>query len=180
MIYIALLRGINVSGQKIIKMDLLASLFTELKLTNVRTYIQSGNVIFESNSNDRIKLSQRIRLHLKIKLEMDIPVILRTSEELERIVQFDPFPNRIMPGKSMLYISFLENQAPENSSALLQNMENKNEFLVLQEQEVYSLIRKDTTDKIRFTNMVLEKAMQQAATTRNINTVQKLVVLCKK
>lgn len=58
--YIALLRGINVSGQKLIKMEHLRSVFAEMKFKNVRTYIQSGNVLFEDKTTDREKLQQRI------------------------------------------------------------------------------------------------------------------------
>ena len=89
--YIALLRGINVAGQKIIKMTELASCLESMKFKNVRTYIQSGNVIFESKATDKNKLSRRIKRKLQEILGHNVLVFLRTRQDLEKIVKFNPF-----------------------------------------------------------------------------------------
>jgi uncharacterized protein (DUF1697 family) len=90
MLYIALLRGINVGGHSV-KMERLRELFTELGLTHVRTYIQSGNVFFETTETDRVELAQTIEDHLHQALGYDVPVFLRTISELEQIVELNPF-----------------------------------------------------------------------------------------
>src|SRR5690348_9347846 len=90
MIYIALLRGINVGGHTV-KMERLRELFTEVGFTHVRTYIQSGNVFFETAQTDRKILTQTIELHLRQSLGYEVPVFLRTIPELEQIVELNPF-----------------------------------------------------------------------------------------
>src|SRR5690348_9160245 len=91
MIYIALLRGINVGGHTV-KMERLRALFVELGFTHVRTYIQSGNVFFEETAEtDRKILILTIEQHLRQALGYEVPVFLRTILELEQIVALDPF-----------------------------------------------------------------------------------------
>lgn len=90
MLYIALLRGINVGGHTV-KMDHLRTLFAQLGFARVRTYIQSGNVFFETEETDRQALTQTIERHLREALGFDVPVFLRTDAELAHIVASDPF-----------------------------------------------------------------------------------------
>jgi uncharacterized protein (DUF1697 family) len=88
--YIALLRGINVGGHTV-TMDRLRGLFRELGLADVRSYIQSGNVFFESAEADRAALTASIERHLRQALGYAVPTMLRTVPELERIIASDPF-----------------------------------------------------------------------------------------
>lgn len=94
--YIALLRGINVGGHTV-PMERLRQLFSDLGLANVRSYIQSGNVFFDSDDTTdaddtgRARLAQRIERHLHDALGYDVPVFLRTVPELERIAASDAF-----------------------------------------------------------------------------------------
>ena len=90
--YIALLRGINVGGHTV-KMDQLRRLFTEAGLSNVRSYINSGNLFFDTEETDLRLLSQRIERHLADALGFEVPVFLRTAAELETILAKDPFKN---------------------------------------------------------------------------------------
>ncbi|PZT73510.1 MULTISPECIES: DUF1697 domain-containing protein [unclassified Streptomyces] len=90
MLYIALLRGLNVPGRSV-KMERLRELFTELGLASVRSYIQSGNVFFESGETDRPALAARIGDHLARALGYDVAVCLRTVPELEALIARDPF-----------------------------------------------------------------------------------------
>lgn len=90
--YIALLRGINVGGH-VVKMERLRELFEELGVTNVGSYITSGNIFFTTDIDDRAALSAAIEQHLSQTLGFAVPVFLRTSSELEAIVNGDPFKN---------------------------------------------------------------------------------------
>src|SRR4051812_19370866 len=103
-IYIALLRGINVNGQKMIKMDQLKNIFESLPFQNVKTYIQTGNVIFEAADDDL--LSTRIESKLNDVLGYHVPVIVRTLDELEGIVRQTPFPLIEISENEKLYVSF--------------------------------------------------------------------------
>lgn len=88
--YVALLRGINVGGKNIIKMTDLTACFQELGFEQVRTYIQSGNVIFHANEPDRAQLSRRIEAALSQTFDYDATVVLRSQDELRRIVSRAP------------------------------------------------------------------------------------------
>jgi uncharacterized protein (DUF1697 family) len=88
--YIALLRGINVGGHTV-RMEALRPWFEELGLRNVRTYIQSGNVFFETGDKDPIRLTARIEEHLEKALDYEVAVFLRTIPEMEAILAADPF-----------------------------------------------------------------------------------------
>ncbi|TRV78031.1 DUF1697 domain-containing protein [Streptomyces sp. 130] len=90
MLYIALLRGLNVPGRSV-RMERLRGLFTELGLASVRSYIQSGNVFFESDETDRGALAARIGDHLERALGYEVTVCLRTVPELEALIALDPF-----------------------------------------------------------------------------------------
>lgn len=103
--YIALLRGINVGGHTV-KMDALRKLFVELGLTNVRTYIQSGNVFFTTESADRAVLAERIERHLRAALGYEVPACLRTIPELERVVAVDPFASLTVTPDMRLCVMF--------------------------------------------------------------------------
>lgn len=88
--YLALLRGINVGGNNIIKMAELREFLTDLGLKNVQTYIQSGNVIFESEEKDRQKLSQKLEKELGEKFHYQSTLVLITKEEMEEIIKEAP------------------------------------------------------------------------------------------
>ena len=88
--YIAFLRGINIGGHNV-KMEHLRELVGELGLTHVRSYIQSGNVFFETTEADRACLTRKIEEHLRAALGYEVPTFLRTVAEVERALRLDPF-----------------------------------------------------------------------------------------
>ena len=103
--YIALLRGINVGGHQV-KMERLRALFGELGLARVRTFIQTGNVFFESNDADREALTAAIETHLLAALGFAVPTCLRTVEEMERTLARDPFAGMTVTDDMRLNIVF--------------------------------------------------------------------------
>lgn len=107
---VALLRGINVGGH-VIKMDALRALFTELGLQNVRSYIQSGNIFFESNEENISLLQERIEKYLAHSLGYSVPVCLRTIEEIEKLLKQNPFKNISITPDIRLSVTFLSKQS---------------------------------------------------------------------
>jgi len=89
--YISILRGINVSGQKKIKMADLTSLYELLSFRNVVTYIQSGNVIFDAETKDKAELKARIEETIEKRYKFHVPVEIRTNREIENIIKNSPF-----------------------------------------------------------------------------------------
>ena len=92
MIYIALLRGINIGGHKV-KMAKLREIFEKLGFNDVRSYINSGNIFFDTDSIDKQSLSRKIQVALRQSLGYEVPVFLRTINEIETIINQQPFEN---------------------------------------------------------------------------------------
>jgi uncharacterized protein (DUF1697 family) len=89
-LYIALLRGINVGGHSV-KMDAVRSLFVSLGFENVRSYIQSGNIFFETTEQDKLRLRKNIETQLQRSLGFPVVVCLRTVTELQQLLALHPF-----------------------------------------------------------------------------------------
>lgn len=112
MLYIALLRGINVGGHTV-KMERLREIFTEMGFANVRTYIQSGNVFFETMRTDREALTQTIEQHLHEALRYPVPTFLRTIPEFEQILALDPFKHLDVTSDMRLCVTFTTEIIPD-------------------------------------------------------------------
>jgi len=109
--YIALLRGINVGGH-VVKMERLRDLFGELGYANVRTYIQSGNVFFDTDEDDRATLRGAIEGHLRAALGYEVATCLRTVAELERTLARNPFAETVVTPDMRLNILFAVHPIP--------------------------------------------------------------------
>src|SRR5271169_2140546 len=90
-IYISMLRGINVGGHKLIKMDKLRESFEALGFKQVKTYIQSGNVVFSAGKLSPLKLSKRIEERILTDFGFSVSVISRSSDEMARTIERNPF-----------------------------------------------------------------------------------------
>ena len=106
--YIAFLRAINVGGKNLIKMDELKKRFETMGFNNVHTYIQSGNVIFQSFTSDQYVLAKKIENLLQKNLSSVVLVFLRTVEELNAIVKFDPYQKQKFKLETKLFITFIK------------------------------------------------------------------------
>jgi len=113
MVYIALLGGINVGGHNV-KMEHLRQLFAQLGFANVRSFIQTGNVFFETSDDDRHGLTQTIEAHLHQALGYTVPVLLRTIPELEHIVEVNPFKHLDVTSDMRLCVVFLGDPPPDD------------------------------------------------------------------
>lgn len=174
--YIALLRGINVSGQKIIKMDKLRAIFESIGFTKVSTYIQSGNVIFDSEEEDAAVVRERIVGELLSQLTFDIPVIIRTPGELLEIVQETPYPTVNEAENEQRYVTLLAQAPTEAALGKLLAAQNAVDEYQIKGLTVYLLIRKNYGES-KFSNNFIEKKLGVSATTRNWETVNKLIRL---
>lgn len=171
--YIALLRGINVSGQKLIKMEDLRGIFTDMGFKNVHSYIQSGNVIFETTRQDTIKLAIKIQKWLFKALGYEVPTIIRTSEELKSIVSDNHFARLKASKNAKTYVAFLSATPTTEQVDFLHTLNSAVDTFHVQGTELY-LIIDETKGKSVFTNVFVEKKLKMYATTRNWNTVCKL------
>ena len=99
--YIALLRGINVGGHRKVAMKRLKTLFESLGYTNVVTYLNSGNVIFESDTKQEL-LQAEIPIELKNEFEFEIPTLVKNEQEIKRIATPSPRTGKTIPNKRQI------------------------------------------------------------------------------
>jgi uncharacterized protein (DUF1697 family) len=172
-IYISLLRGINVSGQKQIRMAKLKDLYESLKLTNMTTYVQSGNVVFGCREKDAAKVAASLETAIAQAFGYAVSVILRDRNELIRVRESNPFVNERHEDPAKLHVTFLlESPAKSALSKLPVSPVGGDEFHV-SGQEIY-LFCPDGYGRTKLSNAFFEKKLGVTATTRNWKTVNAL------
>ncbi|TVY03927.1 DUF1697 domain-containing protein [Paenibacillus cremeus] len=176
--YIALLRGINVSGQKIIKMDALKAMFESMPFHHVRTYIQSGNVMFDAAETDAEQLRASIEDMLKQALGYAVPVIVRSLTELEEAIRVCPFEVSQLREGEKVYVTFLAQPPALEAIQKLESYRNEVDDFQVRGKDVYVLCR-GNYGRSQFSNTFLEKKLGAAATTRNWDTVLKLAEISR-
>lgn len=176
--YICLLRGINVSGQKKIKMADLKVLYENLGLQNVQTYIQSGNLIFNCDKTEKAILKNKIKSKIKKHYGFDVSLILVQVKELSLVFENNPFVINRNEDISKLYVTFLEKE-PENQDVFkLSDTESGDDEFIVDGKVIY-VFCPSGAGRTKFNNNFFEKKLKTIATTRNWKTIGKLVDLTK-
>jgi len=171
-----MLRGINVTGHKMIKMDALRASFAALRLSNVQTYIQSGNVIFGVGNGSVAALSEKIQQRILRDFGFTVPVFLRTAKELTEIIKHNPFLNETAIDHSKLHVTFLSDAALDTASEALQPLAVKPERFCVIGREIY-LYCPNGYGRTKLSNTAIEKKLSIGATTRNWKTVNTLLAM---
>jgi len=172
-IYIAMLRGINVGGHKKVPMDQLRALCERLGFTRVRTYIQSGNVVFKADKTSPAALSTKMEDAIQASFGFPASVISRTAVELATVIGANPFREESQAEPAKLYVAFLSHSPSADAIKKIEALATKDERLHCGRQEVY-LYYRNGMGQAKLTGAVLEKALAVAATARNWNTVTQL------
>jgi uncharacterized protein (DUF1697 family) len=174
--YLALLRGINVSGHKMIKMEALKKALEAIGFSNVVTYIQSGNVFVDSEEESAAKVGFQIKQEIFKSFGHDVPVIMVTKEELQACLDRNNFLNDTDVDLKKLYVSFISSELPDNMITQLNLNFIKPDKIQLDGNRIY--LKYDVSPaKTRLDNKWIEKSMNVVSTTRNWNTVNKLLEL---
>jgi uncharacterized protein (DUF1697 family) len=180
MVYIALLRGINVGGNKLIKMKDLARILTDAGLKNVRTYIASGNVIFESGSANKAALTKKIQKALEKALGYEVTVVLRTLSEIESFVKRNPFKKYEASKDVMLCVVFLAEEPKTKPKLPLVSLTENLEVFEVADRTACVVCRRKKTGWFGFPNNFVEKQLSVAGTTRQWSSVNKLLKAAEK
>jgi uncharacterized protein (DUF1697 family) len=171
--YIALLRAINVGGHNV-KMAHLREFFGSLGFTNVETFIASGNVIFDSETEDTAMLERKIEDHLQESLGYEVATFVRTASDLAEVIRYRPFdPSDLDAEGASLYIAFLHVVPSAEAEQKLTTYSSEVDDFRIHGREVYWLCRKKTRES-SFSGALLEKVLGMPATMRNATTVKRL------
>jgi len=170
--YVLLLRGVTPTGKNRVPMAELRVALTEAGLVNVRTYIQSGNVIARSNL-DHVRLGHLVHDIIAKSSGADITVITRTPGQFQSILERSPFP---VADSARIYFSLLAAlPSPEPLQGMLETDFAPDQIRIVADT-IYTLYATILSDS-RFNNNYFERKLKVAATTRNFNTMTRLAEL---
>jgi uncharacterized protein (DUF1697 family) len=171
--YAALLRAINVGGHTV-KMKELCTLFEAMKLSNVRSVIASGNVLFESRATDAAALETRIETALRNALGYDVETFLRTPEELDALAAHDPFAAKdpVLEGHRVHVLFTRATLTADERKQIVALSTNYDDFAVFG-REIYWRTRGGFSDST-ITPAMWNRAFRRPSTARNVTTVRKL------
>lgn len=168
--YGALLRGVNLGNTNKVSMSDLRALFIDLGHTDAATYLQSGNVVFTSTGRDAAKLTRDIGARLRNDLSLDVQVLLRSHDELARVVAANPYQAR-ESDHTRLLVTFLAQPAADPGR--LEVPTGETGVFSIVDREVYLHVP-DGYGRSKLTNAYIERRLGVPATTRNWKTVGKL------
>ena len=165
-----MLRGINVSGQKRVPMEELRKCYESLGFGRVRTYIQSGNVVFEHQGANAQNLTDKIESVIKRTFGFDVLVVIKTKEEMLRVIKNLPFTGL---DESKMHVTFLSSKPSDIPTKEIEAAKSTAEKVSVSGREVY-LYCPNGYGKTKLSNSFLERKLGTAATTRNWRTVNAL------
>lgn len=175
---ISILRGINVSGSKLIKMDALRKAFEAWGFKNIQTYIQSGNIVFQTNKSTTQELEKRIQQNIKKDFGFDVPVVVKTQQELKNIVNKNPFFKESRKDAAFFHVTFLSAVPEKENSRKITESSFLPEECELAGNTVY-LYCPNGYGNAKLTNNFLESKLKVNATTRNWKTTLELLKMAE-
>jgi uncharacterized protein (DUF1697 family) len=173
---IALLRAINLPGHNKVGMGDLTKLCGELGLTDARTLLQTGNLVFRSKSCAAARLEASLEQAAKKRLGLDTDFFVRTAEEWKEIVEANPFPKEAKSDPAHLVVMLLKDAPDPKSVTALQDAIKGREVVRAGGRQAY-LVYPDGIGRSRLTTVLIEGKLGTRGTGRNWNTVLKLGAL---
>src|SRR3989440_3615360 len=171
--YVSLFRGINVGGHQTVPMNELKELHEALGLKDVVTYIQSGNVVFSSDDADLAQLPRQIEDGFAKKFGFQVKVMVRTSAELQDIIDNNPFQNQTMKEPKLMVVLFLATRPESTAMEDLQKTYVGPEELCLIGQELF-VYYPNGIGRSKLSLTLIEKKLKTIGTGRNWNTILQL------
>ncbi|MCC6874621.1 MAG: DUF1697 domain-containing protein [Sandaracinaceae bacterium] len=171
--HIAFLRGINVGGKRSLPMKRLVAIFEAAGGEDVRTYIQSGNVVFRARR--AAGLAERVTEDIEEQFGFQVPVVLRTAGELGAVPGACPFP---ASEPKALHVAFLAERPPDSKIALLDPSRSPGDRFAVIGKDIH-LCLPNGVGKSKLTNEYFDRALGTTSTLRNWRTVLELIRLCE-
>ncbi|MGH9949806.1 MAG: DUF1697 domain-containing protein, partial [Pyrinomonadaceae bacterium] len=170
--YIALLRGINVTGNNMIKMTELKAVFEKCGFENVVTYINSGNLAFDVRTTTEPKLIAKIEKRIAEAFELTVSVMIREQREIDAVLANNPFNGKYESHKQM-HVLFLREEIPDDKLAEALSFQTDREKIVVRGREIYALLL-DGVAESQIGRGLIERRLKIPITARNWRTVEKL------
>jgi uncharacterized protein (DUF1697 family) len=177
-VVISLLRGVNVGGHHKIRMDALKTLYESLGLGNVRTFLQSGNVLFTTDEANFDRLARRIEDAIEKQFGFRPSVILRTPSELREVIRANPFAARTEINPGHLIVTFLASDPGQEARDTVLAMRLDPEELVFGVREHY-IHFPNGAGQSKLPNAAIERVLRTPGTGRNWNSVTKMLELAE-
>src|SRR5436190_4685821 len=173
--YVALLRGINVSGKNMIKMETLRATFESLGFANVVSYVNSGNLAFDFKKIAETKLVKKIEGAISADFGLSISVMVREQGSISAVIANNPFDGKYESHKQMNLL-FMHGELPEEKQKELRSLQTEQEMLAVNGREIYLLNLCGFAESI-VGRGVIERRLKIPTTVRNWRTVQRLAEL---
>lgn len=175
MVYVALLRGINVGGRHKLPMNNLLALFEDAGCRAARSYIQSGNVVFEAPAALVRRVPTLIAAAIAGEFGFEVPVVMRTAAELRKVVVDNPFA-RAGVDPATLAVAFLADRPTKARVARLDPKRSPSDEFIVRGREIY-LRMPNGVARSKLTNAYFDATLGTTSTARNWNTTRKLLEL---
>jgi uncharacterized protein (DUF1697 family) len=175
--YVAMLRGINLGPNKRVRMEALRKSFESIGLKNVQTYIQSGNVIFKSRKTSVAALRKKIEAQITSDFGFSALTILRTQEELGRVINGNPLLKQAGASHEKLHVIFLSETPERDVLKQLESLTKSPDASCCLNQEIYLHLPNGFAQSSMIHNP-LERKLLTRATTRNWRTVSNIYQMC--
>jgi uncharacterized protein (DUF1697 family) len=173
--YIAFLRGINVGGQKTIKMEELKKTFEAMGFANVKTLLASGNVLFDAPMTSKNTLATEIEETLEKTFGHEIGVLIRTIESLQKLADDNPFADVKVTPQTRLYVTFLSENSKSDLTIPYKSPDGNFRILQASSGEVCSVLTLSPNTRTVDLMSILEKEYGKRVTTRNWNTIERIL-----
>lgn len=172
--YLALLRGINVSGHNMIKMEVLKNTLENMGFQNVKTYIQSGNVFLDSNEENPAKIAFEIKQEIYRVFGFDVPIIMITKADLQACFTTNNFIKNKEVDTKKLYVAFVSKELKADNINDLKMSQFKPDEVQIDTNRIFIKYHIGA-GKTRLDQKYIEKKLNLTATIRNWNTVTQLL-----
>lgn len=177
--YVAFLRAVNVAGHGRVKMNDVREAFIASGGGKVRTYIQSGNILFEATARNLSKTMQKVRGKLRALLGEEPKILLRSVRDLSLLVDKTPFARPQIDSDAKLYVTFLSQRPRHVPVFPLRLPKEALEAIAMKKLDVFIVSRPKKNGFFGFPNNFIEKELGVMATSRNWSTVCKIVSLAR-
>jgi uncharacterized protein (DUF1697 family) len=178
-VVISMLRGVNVGGHNMIKMEALRALYESLGLKDPQTYVQSGNVVFRTKGQDLAALARRIENAIERSFGFRPAVIVRTPAELRDVIARNPFATRRGIDPSRLLVTFLVSDPTAEAREQILKIKAEPEELRINGRDLYTYYPNGMA-RPKLSWARIEKTLKTSGTGRNWNTVTKLLEIAER